>query len=148
MKKFVSVTDDFHADLARTQKEKQIAHRNYVYRQHTLNMQHNLHTFGVVTKLLSIVVVALLVAIIIAKYSGNGNLPTFTSFLETLSNSPTLSIPIFNISTFVLNDWGVFNWLRDFISVFMSLINIIIFFANGVLSVLSYIVYFLQWLFY
>lgn len=97
--------------------------------------------------LLSLVVCVLLVAVLIRKFTGNNTLPTFTSFLEFLTNIDTPTIPFLNVTPVSLGDWGAFNFLRDFIIIFVDLGNVILFLINGIWIIINYVLVFFRWLF-
>lgn len=97
--------------------------------------------------LLSLVVCVLLVAMLIRKFTGNNTVPTFTSFLEFLTNIDTPTIPFLNVTPVSLGDWGVFNFLRDFIIIFVDLGNVILFLVNGMWIIINYVFVFFRWLF-
>ena len=98
-------------------------------------------------RILSLVFSILLLVMIFRKFTGNSNTPTFTSFLDMLTNVKTPSIPFVNYSFSALGDWGVFNFLRDFLNVFVDLFNVILFLVNGIMSLFQYVVSFLGWLY-
>lgn len=98
-------------------------------------------------RILSLVFLILLAVMIFRKFTGNNNIPTFTSFLEMLTNIETPTIPFVNYSFTSLGDWGVFNWLRDFLNVFVDLFNVILFLVNGIISLFQYVTNFIMWLY-
>lgn len=73
-------------------------------------------------------------------------LPTFSEFLDILSNSPTIS-PNFNIIPTILGDWGVFNWFRDFVNGLTTIIDFVLWLVQNLFLVLEYMFYFLKWVF-
>lgn len=98
-------------------------------------------------RILSLIFCILLIVMIFRKFTGNNNTPTFTSFLDMLTNVKTPSIPFVNFSFTVLGDWGVFNFLRDFLNVFVDLFNVILFLVNGIISLFQYVTSFITWLY-
>lgn len=98
-------------------------------------------------RILSLVFLILLAVMIFRKFTGNNNTPTFTSFLDMLTNIETPTIPFVNYSFTTLGDWGVFNWLRDFLNVFVDLFNVILFLVNGIISLFQYVTNFILWLY-
>ena len=97
--------------------------------------------------LLSLVVCVLLVAMLIRKFTGNNTVPTFTSFLEFLTNINTPTIPFLNVAPVSLGDWGAFNFIRDSILIFVDLGNVILFLINGIWIIINYVLVFFRWLF-
>lgn len=82
--------------------------------------------------------------------TGSDNIFSFSSFLETLSNVP--SIPTSWIKSFVSNtiesDWGLFNFFKEFLNRFiMPLLGVISFFCIGVVQLLTYAIYVVGFLF-
>lgn len=107
---------------------------------------HVIYT-GALTRILGIIIVLMLLATLIRKLNGSDVTPTFTSFLELFSNVPEVAIPFQDFSAVNFGDWGVFNFLRDFISMLAEIVNVLIFLFNGIISVITYVVYFFRWLF-
>ena len=103
---------------------------------------------GIVTKVLGIVIVMLILALVIQKQvHPDNNAPTFTSFMYMLQDMPTVSIPFISIPNSELGDWGLFNFLRDFFYLLIQVVNVGIFLINGVISICTFVVYFVGWLF-
>lgn len=68
---------------------------------------------------------------------------TFTSFLESLSDSPTVDtswIKTFN-SLRISSDWDLFNFLRDFINTFMDIVSLLLWIVVGLSQLVVYIGY-------
>ena len=98
--------------------------------------------------LLSLVVCVLLVAMLIRKFTGNNTVPSFTSLLEFLSSVKAPTIPFLKgFSLSPLDEWAIMDGLRVFLNSFVDLFNVVIFIFNGILSVITYVVIFFQWLF-
>lgn len=100
------------------------------------------------SQILGIILVIMLIAVAIRFAMGSESIPTFTGFLETLTSAPEINIPFLTQTTgIIMADWGIFNFIRDFINTLMQIVDVLIFFFNGILSVLTYVVYFFRWLF-
>lgn len=91
---------------------------------------------------------AILLSVILKFLQGNSTVPTFTSLLSTLQDIPDISIPFLNFQPTVLGDWGILNALRDFFASLISLIDVVIFFFNGIINVVFYVSFLFKWLFY
>lgn len=116
-------------------KQKQSAVRNY-----------NINMFS---KIGSLVIGILLLALLI-RYTQNQFepiLPTFTSLLEKFSSSEVATVPFLDTNSIFISDWGVLEFLKILFEGLLSLINVLLFFVNGIISAISYIVWFMQWLF-
>lgn len=84
------------------------------------------------------------------RITGSDNIFTFTSLLEAFSSAP--SIPTSWITSFVSNkivaDWGVFEFLRNFLNSFvMPLLGTVSFVAVGVAQIITYATWILGTLF-
>ena len=102
-----------------------------------------------ISKIIGIVFFILLTALLLRKLFGGADysLPTFSSLFEKLSTADKSSIPFIDSVYVVLGDWGVFNFLKSFVSFFIDIFNVLIFVFNGLLSVIKYITWFITWLF-
>ena len=67
----------------------------------------------------------------------------FSSFLDILSKSPSVSFSL-QIPTTFLGDWGFLNFLRDLIQVSIQILNFLIFIVNGLVNALIYLFYFIE----
>ena len=97
--------------------------------------------------LFGMVFILLVLSLLLTRFRGSDGVPTFTGLLEWFSGFSAPEIPFINATSVVLGDWGIFNWLRDFISFFVGLLNIILFLVNGLLSLMFYVIHFFSWLF-
>lgn len=97
---------------------------------------------------LKIVFLFLLLGMLFRLLKGETILPTFTSFLETLESVPNLSNSwLSNVDLSITADWDKFNFLRDFLNLFIEPIEIVFTMINGIGQVLIYVFYFIKWLF-
>lgn len=97
--------------------------------------------------ILGIVLAILLLVAIIRTIQGGSNIPSFTGFLQMLTDVPTVTIPFIDYTPITLGDWGLFNFLRDFVATLAGITNFLIFLVNGCLNIVQYIVYFFRWIF-
>lgn len=101
-----------------------------------------------VNSLLILVFCILLVFLLFRKFMGNSNIPTFSSFLEMLTTVKTPEVPFVSFSfTSITASWGVFDFLKDFLNLFVDAFNVILFLINGLISLASYVMFFCRWLF-
>lgn len=108
----------------------------------------NKKAFKVVMSLFSLILMVLIVAMLFRKFVGSKSIPTFTSFLELLTTVKTPSIPFSDFSfTAIASDGGIFDFLKNFLNMFVALFNVIVFLANGLMSLGSYVYFFVRWLF-
>lgn len=133
----------------RTEKQKSIdkKHNDLRYKQKQSALRYN--NINMFSKIGSLVIGILLLALLI-RYTQNQFepiLPTFTSLLEKFSSSEVASVPFLNTNSIFISDWGVLEFLKVLFEGLLSLINVLLFFVNGIISVISYIVWFMQWLF-
>lgn len=98
--------------------------------------------------LLKIVAIVLLLAMFIGAVTGAED-KTFSSFLQMLQNVPTINTEgIFTLLDFNLGDWGEwFNFIRDFILMFLSLIEVLIWLGACLWNGATFGLYFLRWVF-
>lgn len=95
-------------------------------------------------------VFALFLFIVVARgFSTNGfeELLSFSSFLEFLQTVPVIEMPFNFFSEIVLNFPPFLGWLAPFYSFFLSLFDVLAFLVTGVLQVITFIVWFLGWVF-
>lgn len=69
-------------------------------------------------------------------------LSTLLSGLSVLSNSaPTIDDVHLSIDSTSWGDWGVFNWLRDFLSGFVGLfVNVAVMPVNGAIDIINFVI--------
>lgn len=109
-------------------------------------------SFGTVIRLLGIVLFLCLLAMLVRRFKGDNGFPSFQSLFETLSNfKPPAQIPFIPDHTgevvkfFSVPFFG--ELLGGLLDLFTDLLNVPIFFWNGLSIVVGYIGVFFQWLF-
>lgn len=95
--------------------------------------------FGIITAILLIVAVF--------RMLNGSSIPTFESFLDMLINLETVDIGFINNSVIVLEDWGFWNFIRNFLAFFIDIFNVIIFVFNGLINLVIYAYSILRWIF-
>lgn len=124
---------------ARAREQRQ-SERKAFWKEHKSEVGKGLNIAG-------ILLLMMLLVLLIRKFTGSpAGTPTFTSLLEWFSGFSAPSIPFLSMS-FDLGDWGMFNFIRDGLSWFVSIVDVLIFFVNGILSVIFYVTRFFRWLF-
>ena len=99
-------------------------------------------------KLLGIVLVLCIVSMIIQRFQGGDGIPSFQSLFNFLSGwDPPAQIPFLSFNSFTSQDWGFFNFIKDLFVMLAQVLNVLVFFFNGVVTVVSYIVVLFHWLF-
>lgn len=97
----------------------------------------------------TVVFMAIFLLAFFSAASGSDNTITFTSFLNALADSP--SIDTSWIKTFndlrISSDWGVFDFLRDFINTLMDIVSVMLWIITGVAQLIVYVGYLFRVLF-
>lgn len=107
-----------------------------------------------ISTLLAFIVVILLFAVLFRISTGQQNYPTFYSFLDTLTNAPSIEMS-FDLIKISFGEWVIntslftldFNWFRDFVRLLVSSLNFLAWLGVNVVNCLTYIFYFFRWLF-
>lgn len=94
------------------------------------------------------VLVCILILVSLWRLLGGVSPVSFGSFLEYMSNAPVISMPFkfFNDLT-IVSDWGLFNFIRDFINLNTGVIGVLVFLATGAINAIQYITYFIRFIF-
>lgn len=103
----------------------------------------------VVRSIFSGILFVLLIALLIRMVGMYTTAPTFTGLLETLQSVPEIKIPFLStVTSNTLNSsWAILDGFRVFLRTILDLVDVAIFMVNGILSLITYIVYFMRWLF-
>lgn len=106
------------------------------------------YRFGILGSILSIFLVALMFVSFIRISTGISSIPMFTELLESLSQVPPVEIPFINFqfSTVDVDSW-FFQSLLEIANMVTRLLDVIIFLLNGIIQVITYVVYFFKWIF-
>lgn len=66
---------------------------------------------------------------------------TFTYFMQTLEEMPNMDVLFvnYNIIPKIVVDWGVFDFLKDFINLFTNLINIVCYICQLIFAILVWL---------
>lgn len=105
-------------------------------------------TYGLLAKIFGIICCLLLI-VGMYRVSQGYSIPLFSDLLDLLSNAPRISIPMVGAEfSYLLANarLGIFGITRYFASSLGFVLDLLIFFANGVLSVIQYSFYFIRWI--
>jgi purine-cytosine permease-like protein len=97
----------------------------------------NFGVFGVIVLVLAIIVIA-------QSLTGSTAPFTFQSLLDIASNAPSISANWSIVQDIILGDWGIFNFLRDFINFSISITQVLVCICDLLFDSLSYIFYFVR----
>lgn len=109
----------------------------------------NYSSFDKADNFLSIVIVIFTILFIVSyvrSLTGASEI-TFTSFLEFIQTVPEISFANSFIDLTILGDWGIFDFLRNFLNVFTNIFSVLIYLFGGLVQLLTYLVYLLRYLF-
>ena len=115
---------------------------DYRLRNSTSTNNHGGAVFG----FFKIVFFVLFIVMVFNVISSNDRVITFTSLLEGLEESPSVSskwVTSFAANT-ISSDWGIFNFLRDFINSLIPIISFFLFIINGLVQVVFYFTYIIR----
>lgn len=103
---------------------------------------------GLAVKIVGIILLLCIVSMLIQRFQGGDGIPSFQSLFNFLSGwNPPFQIPFLSFNSFTSQDWGILNFIKDFFVMLAQVLNVLVFFFNGVVTVISYVVVFFQWLF-
>lgn len=90
---------------------------------------------------------AILLVILLVKTASGFEPITFTSLLEFLSSVKKVFVD-FSIGDFTITaDWGLFDGLRDFLNIPMSMIGIVVFVGKSLVNILWFFVQIIYFIF-
>lgn len=99
--------------------------------------------FGVVT-----LCVCLLLIVSLMKTMLGSDPLTFAGLLETLASAPSVDMSLASFEIIpTITDWGAFQFIADFVNFFITVWNVQIYLAKGLFSVVSYLFYFVMFIF-
>lgn len=95
---------------------------------------------------LKVLFVILLLSALFSSLSGSPTSFTFSGLLEKLSTCPSLYGDWMTTLTDarIYNDWGVFNFFRDFLNMFMSILSVGVYMCTGIVQLLLYAIFMLS----
>ncbi len=88
----------------------------------------------------------LFVIMIINVVLGSETNVTFTYMLQSLSESPSIDISWITTITeqVITDDWGIFNFFRNFLNSFIKIISFALYFVTGVAQLFVYVAYIIR----
>lgn len=113
----------------------------------TVESSKHVNAGSMLLKVLGIILSLLIIVSVVRTLNGNGVIPSFYSLLLKSTDIPVASIPFLNITSTTLGDWGVFNFFREFLSVLLGSVDIIIFLLNGLITLSNYVIIVVSWVF-
>ncbi len=103
---------------------------------------------GLAVKFVGIILLLCIVSMLIQRFQGGDGIPSFQSLFKFLSGwNPPFQIPFLSFNSFTSQDWGILNFIKDLFVMLAQVLNVLVFFFNGLVTVISYVVVFFQWLF-
>lgn len=138
-----SISKSVAKSIKKDYKREERRNRTSLARENRLNRRELVST----GKSFVAILLAVLLLVLLIRVMNGSSIPTFTSFLELLSSAPTVKVPFLSTVGTALGDWGVFNFLRDFIAFFNNIVNVLVFLFNGLANLVVYVVWFVRWLF-
>ena len=103
-----------------------------------------------ITSLVFTILFAILLVCNLVRFSlGAENYPTLATFLEYLTEAPEVQIPYVNFDEWGIfkDEWAILDFLRGLLNFALQSFNVVLFFINGLVSVVTYVVYLFRWLF-
>lgn len=96
--------------------------------------------------ILSILLVLLLLFAVFRALTGGGPYLTFSMLLDALKDAP--SIDLSNLTVFnqlhISSDWGLLNFLKDFLNFFVDILSVVGYLGAGLVNLCIYFGYFLR----
>lgn len=89
-----------------------------------------------------ICVVVLIAFMLYHTASGSTTELTFSNIIDFLQNFPTLELSLDFTNGIIADSWGLFDFLRVTINLFITILNVISFLFKGIVNVLSTLIYF------
>lgn len=111
--------------------------------------EHNYNadsSFSAISRLLSIVVCFLIIVALARALMGQEPI-YFSSFLEGLANAPSTTFALSMPKLYIDADWGIFEFFRNLLNSFGSIIQLLLFIVNGLVNLVSYLLYFVGFFF-
>ena len=103
-------------------------------------------SFGNSIRFILFFVIALLVLFSLYRIASNSSTLTFTSFLDYLNNVSASTIDLKFVIELIKEDWGFFNFLKNFINLSISVINFAIYLVGGFINLINFALGFLRFL--
>lgn len=102
-------------------------------------------TLGFVGSGFSIVITVLFIVVVFRTFLiPTSPIYSFESLMNVLTNSPRVVIPTKHIDLTISGDWGLFDFIRDFLNIFTNFFELILIGTDYVDFCIEYVSYFLQ----
>lgn len=95
---------------------------------------------NVIIEVIAVIFLLLLIANFV-RLATSGGVLTFGGLLEKLQNFSSFGLTSLYDLT-ISSDWGLFNFFRDFINIFGTLLSVTLFLANNILNSLWFVIQF------
>lgn len=96
--------------------------------------------------ILKIIFLLLLLVMVFRSLSGVNSI-SFTSFLTWLRDFHPLLQNFSFVDLSIVGDWGIFNFFKDFLNIFMQVISVAVFVCKAIVNFISYVFGFVRFLF-
>ena len=90
---------------------------------------------------------ALLLIFSMVRMLNNGSPLTLTSFLDYIHSAPQVVANGGFVDLSIVGDWGIFNFLRDFLNIFTGLLSCLLYLGGMLVQTITYLVWFVKYLF-
>lgn len=113
-----------------------------ITQEQRLEIKEKIKGNGTILKLIFIITIFILIINLARNLIyNNGNNLTFTKLLESMYN---LGQDIWQLPTLenltIVNNWGILEFVKDFINLFINLFNAGIYFANSMITLISFLI--------
>lgn len=88
-----------------------------------------------------------LLVVSVFRVANGGYALTFQSFLDSIQNMPSITDFVANLDLTITADWGIFNFLRDFINVLGTLTTSAMYITGLLMQVIVSIGWVIGWAF-
>lgn len=93
--------------------------------KHTARERFNIQG-GFFVKLFSIFLIIILLVVLVGRLTNNNRDISFTYLLKEFTNMPQIDLGSLSFNTsLITDDWNSFNFLRDFINLFIPLLDVL-----------------------
>lgn len=127
------------------------SHFNYSKKDKAIMRSYNQNAWDTSISIFGVVFVILFMFSFLGALYGNETDFSFRSLLDCLTSAPAIDISGvagFSSELCIVDDWGIFNWFRDFINnFFLSICSVAIYFSVSLMQLLIYICYFVGFIF-
>lgn len=137
------------ADIRANEVNKQISENDKKIRNEKIKNRVSYISSNTSSLFGSIIIILIAVSLIRVLYSGMGTIPSFQSLLELLQSAPQVSTSIKNFVQQLqfFEPWPILDGLRLFLNSIVQIVSIGVWMSTSLFDVISFIIYFLIWIF-